>query len=117
MAMKLWNDDRPLTRRVVLGEQDVATRGMSLRFATEQIDSTTDWCCFDDSRHLVFVHRAGRLRSMETDLDWGPSGQSLPDVGDMWVVPAGDKCRHWSKEAPPNTARSLSRVTCSARRR
>ncbi|OBJ98021.1 helix-turn-helix transcriptional regulator, partial [Mycolicibacterium conceptionense] len=51
-----------------------------------------DWCCFDDSRHLVFVHRAGRLRSMETDLDWGPSGQSLPDVGDMWVVPAGDKC-------------------------
>lgn len=92
MAMKLWNDDRPLTRRVVLGEREMATRGMSLRFATEQIDSMTDWCCFDDSRHLVFVHRAGRLRSMETDLDWGPSGQSLPDVGDMWVVPAGDKC-------------------------
>ncbi|WP_081395865.1 AraC family transcriptional regulator, partial [Mycolicibacterium conceptionense] len=90
--MKLWNDDRPLTRRVVLGEREMATRGMSLRFATEQIDSMTDWCCFDDSRHLVFVHRAGRLRSMETDLDWGPSGQSLPDVGDMWVVPAGDKC-------------------------
>ncbi|WP_135459791.1 helix-turn-helix transcriptional regulator [Mycobacterium sp. DL99] len=90
--MKPWNDDRPLTRRVVLGETAVATRGLSLRFATEQIDTTTDWCCFDDSRHLVFVHRAGRLRSMETDLDWGPSGRALPSVGDVWVVPAGDKC-------------------------
>ncbi|OLO99279.1 AraC family transcriptional regulator [Mycolicibacterium porcinum] len=90
--MKLWNDDRPLTRRVVLGEKAVSTRGMSLRFATEQIDTTTDWCCFDDTRHLVFVHRAGRLRSMETDLDWGPSGRALPSVGDVWVVPAGDKC-------------------------
>ncbi|MGV0811164.1 helix-turn-helix transcriptional regulator [Mycolicibacterium boenickei] len=90
--MKPWNDDRPLSRRVVLGERTVATRGMSVRFATEQIDTTTDWCCFDDSRHLVFVHRAGRLRSMETDLDWGPSGRGVPNVGDMWVVPAGDKC-------------------------
>ncbi|MCV7066952.1 helix-turn-helix transcriptional regulator [Mycolicibacterium farcinogenes] len=90
--MKLWDGDRPLSRRVVLGEKAVATRGMSLRFATEQIDTTTDWCCFDDTRHLVFVHRAGQLRSMETDLDWGPSGRGVPRVGDMWVVPAGDKC-------------------------
>ncbi|OBB01173.1 AraC family transcriptional regulator, partial [Mycolicibacterium fortuitum] len=33
-----------------------------------------------------------RLHSMETDLDWGPSGRTLPNVGDIWVVPAGDKC-------------------------
>lgn len=92
MPMKPWNDDRPQTRRVVLGERLVATRGLSVRFATEQIHTTTDWCCFDDTRHLVYVHRAGRLRSMETDLDWGPSGRALPSVGDMWVVPAGDKC-------------------------
>ncbi len=92
MAMKPWNDDRPQTRRVVLGETKVATGGMSVRFATERINTTTDWCCFDDTRHLVYVHRAGRLRSMETDLDWGPSGRGVPRVGDMWVVPAGDKC-------------------------
>ncbi len=92
MAMKLWNGDRPQTRRVVLGERTIATRGMSVRFATEQIDTATDWCCCDVTRHLVFVHRAGRLRSMETDLDWGPSGRGVPNVGDMWVVPAGDKC-------------------------
>ncbi|WP_166908426.1 AraC family transcriptional regulator [Mycobacterium sp. DL440] len=90
--MKPWNDDRPQTRRVVLGETKVATGGMSVRFATERINTTTDWCCFDDTRHLVYVHRAGRLRSMETDLDWGPSGRGVPRVGDMWVVPAGDKC-------------------------
>ncbi|MCV7361307.1 helix-turn-helix transcriptional regulator [Mycolicibacterium neworleansense] len=90
--MKLWKADRPLTRRVVLGERAMSTRGLSLRFATEQIGTTTDWCCFDGTRHLVFVHRAGVLRSMETDLDWGPSGRALPSVGDVWVVPAGDKC-------------------------
>ncbi len=92
MAMKPWNGDRPQTPRVVLGERTAATGGLSLRFATEQIDTTTDWCCFDESRHLVYVHRSGRLRSMETDLDWGPSGQTLPDVGDIWVVPAGEQC-------------------------
>ncbi|OBB32985.1 AraC family transcriptional regulator [Mycolicibacterium peregrinum] len=90
--MKPWTGDRPQTRRVVLGERAVATRGLSLRFATEQIHTTTDWCCYDDSRHLVYVHRFGRLRSMETDLDWGPSGRGVPNVGDIWVVPAGDRC-------------------------
>lgn len=92
MAMKPWTGDRPMTRRVVLGERAITTRGLSLRFATEQIHTTTDWCCLDDARHLVYVHRAGRLHSMETDLDWGPSGRTLPNVGDIWVVPAGDKC-------------------------
>ncbi|OBG52212.1 helix-turn-helix transcriptional regulator [Mycolicibacterium fortuitum] len=90
--MKPWTGDRPMTRRVVLGERAITTRGLSLRFATEQIHTTTDWCCLDDARHLVYVHRAGRLHSMETDLDWGPSGRTLPSVGDIWVVPAGDKC-------------------------
>lgn len=92
MAMKPWTGDRPMTRRVVLGERAVATRGLSIRYATEQIHASTDWCCYDAARHLVYVHRAGQLRSMETDLDWGPSGRALPSVGDLWVVPAGDKC-------------------------
>lgn len=92
MAMKPWNGDRPKTRRIVLGETIVATRGMSVRFATEQIHTTTDWCCRDDDRHLVYVHRAGSLRSMETNLDWGLSGRGVPEMGDIWVVPAGDQC-------------------------
>ncbi|OBJ96437.1 AraC family transcriptional regulator [Mycolicibacterium fortuitum] len=92
MAMKPWTGDRPMTRRVVLGERAITTRGLSLRFATEQIHTTTDWCCLDEARHLVYVHRAGRLRSMETDLDWGPSGRTLPNVGDIWWKPAGVPC-------------------------
>lgn len=92
MALKPWNDDRPQTNRIVLGERHIDTRGMSMRFATEQIHTTAEWCCLDETRHLLFLHRAGKLRSMETDLDWGPSGRVLPKVGDIWVVPAGDKC-------------------------
>ncbi|WP_396922270.1 helix-turn-helix transcriptional regulator [Mycolicibacterium sp.] len=90
--MKPWDGDRPLTPRIVLGEKTVAARGMTFRYATEQIRASTDWCCFDDSRHLVYVHRLGHLRSMETDLDWGPSGRTLPTAGDIWVVPAGNRC-------------------------
>ncbi|OBK63343.1 AraC family transcriptional regulator [Mycolicibacterium fortuitum] len=76
----------------MLEQKDVAARGLAFTFGTEQISEPTDWCCLDDARHLVYVHRAGRLHSMETDLDWGPSGRTLPNVGDIWVVPAGDKC-------------------------
>lgn len=90
--MKPWNDERLQTQRIMLGETQVATRGMSVKFTTEQIHTTTEWCCFDEDRHLLFVHRTGKVRSMETDLDWGPSGRALPKVGDIWVVPAGDRC-------------------------
>ncbi|MFV8243162.1 helix-turn-helix domain-containing protein [Mycolicibacterium peregrinum] len=90
--MKPWNDDQTQSRRLVLSETHVATGGMSVRFATEQIHSTTEWRCLDEDHHLLFVHRAGKVRSMETDLDWGPSGRVLPKVGDIWVVPAGDEC-------------------------
>ncbi|ART72730.1 hypothetical protein BTO20_32935 [Mycobacterium dioxanotrophicus] len=49
--MKPWDGGRPKTRRVILGEKAVATRGLSLRYATEQIRSSTDWCCHDDTRN------------------------------------------------------------------
>ncbi|MGA5543764.1 helix-turn-helix domain-containing protein [Mycobacterium sp. NPDC051198] len=92
MATKPWNADRPQPRSLVLSETRVATGGMSVRFATEEIHSTTEWCCLDEDHHLLFVHRAGKVRSMETDLDWGPSGRVLPKAGDIWVVPVGDEC-------------------------
>lgn len=92
MALKPWNDDRPMTPRIVVGERSVDSRGMSLRFATERIERTTDWCCHDSSRHLIYVHRMGALRSMETNLDWGPTDRTLPRIGDTWVVPAGVRC-------------------------
>lgn len=92
MALKPWNDDRPMTPRIVVGERSVDSRGMSLRFATERIERTTDWCCHDSSRHLIYIHRHGELRSMEANLDWGPTDRTLPRIGDTWVVPAGVRC-------------------------
>ena len=90
--LKPWNDDRPMTPRVVIGQRSVDSRGMSLRFATERIEQPADWCCHDSSRHLIYIHRHGELRSMETNLDWGPTDRTLPRIGDTWVVPAGVRC-------------------------
>ena len=90
--LDVWEGDRTLTPRVVLAQQTVAARGLRFRYATEHIQTQTDWCCFDESRHLIYVHRQGSLRSMKTALDWGPTGSSTPRVGDVWVVPAGERC-------------------------
>lgn len=91
-TLKPWNDDRPMKPRIVVGERSIESRGMSLRFATERIELPADWCCHDPSRHLIYVHRHGELRSMETNLDWGPTDRTLPRIGDTWVVPAGVRC-------------------------
>ena len=92
VPLDVWNGKRALTPRIVLAQQDVMARGLSLRFATEHIDEPTDWCCFDDSRHLIYVHREGSPHSMETAQDWGSSVGVPPRVGDIWVVPAGEAC-------------------------
>lgn len=83
--MRPWNDDRPRTRRVVLSETMAATRGLSLKFATDQTHTTTDCCC----RHLARLHRAGQLHSTETDLT--PSQRTLLGVGDIRVAPTAGK--------------------------
>jgi AraC family transcriptional regulator len=90
--VNVWDGERTLTPRVVLARQEMAARGLRFRFDTEQIQAPTDWCCFDDSRHLIYVHRQGSLQSMETVLDWGHMGGGPPQVGDIWVVPAGERC-------------------------
>lgn len=90
--MKPWDGDRPMTPRVVLEHKDVAARGMSFNFATELIAEPTDWCSFSDTHHLVYVYRGGAMHSMQTALDWGPSGRMLPTVGDIWWKPVGVPC-------------------------
>ncbi|OCB50030.1 AraC family transcriptional regulator [Mycobacterium vulneris] len=92
MRMKPWDGDRPLTPRIVLEQKDVAARGLSFTFGTEQISEPTDWCSFSDTHHLVYVYRGGTMRSMQTALDWGPSGQVMPIAGDVWWKPAGVPC-------------------------
>ncbi|MGV0746243.1 helix-turn-helix domain-containing protein [Mycolicibacterium sp. XJ870] len=92
MSLDVWNGERTQTPRIVLAQQDVVARGLRLRFVTEQINEPTDWCCFDDSRHLIYVHRKGSPHSMETVQDWGPQDSGPPRIGDIWVVPATQGC-------------------------
>lgn len=90
--MKPWDGDRPQTPRVVLESKAVMARGLSFTFATEHIGTPTDWCSFDADNHLMYVYRHGGMRSMETLLDWGPSGRIPPNAGDIWWKPAGERC-------------------------
>lgn len=90
--MKPWDGDRPQTPRIVLEKKDVVARGLSFTFATEQISTPTDWCSVDFGNHLMYVYRHGAMRSMQTLLDWGPSGRVPPGVGDIWWKPAGVAC-------------------------
>lgn len=92
MGMKPWDGDRPLTPRIVLEQKDVAARGLSFAFGTERITEPTDWCSFSDTHHLVYVYRGGAMHSMQTALDWGPSGRIPPTAGDVWWKPAGIPC-------------------------
>nr|WP_135451901.1 AraC family transcriptional regulator [Mycobacterium sp. DL99] len=92
MGLKPWDGGRPLTPRVVLEQKDVAARGLSFTFGTERITEPTDWCSFSDTHHLVYVYRGGAMHSMQTALDWGPSGQVPPTSGDVWWKPAGIPC-------------------------
>lgn len=92
MGMKPWDGDRPLTPRIVLEREDVAARGLSFAFSTERISAPTDWCSYSESHHLVYVYRGGTMHSVQTALDWGPSGQVPPQPGDVWWKPAGIEC-------------------------
>jgi AraC family transcriptional regulator len=101
VPLEVWDGERTLTPRIVIAQQDMEARGLRFRFATEHIDAPTDWCCFDDSRHLIYVHRQGSLRSMQTVADWGPMGSGPPRVGDIWVVPAGEQCASVAQGSEP----------------
>lgn len=101
VPLDVWDGERRLTPRIVLTQHDMVARGLRLRFATEQIKAPTDWCCFDDSRHLIYVHRHGAVRSLETAVEWGPMGAGPPRVGDIWLVPAGERCASVARGTEP----------------
>lgn len=92
MGMKPWDGDRPITPRIVLERKDVASRELSMTFLREQISEPTDWCNVNDTHHLVYVYRGGAMHSIQSALDWGPSGQVPPTAGDIWWKPAGVHC-------------------------
>jgi AraC family transcriptional regulator len=70
-----------------LAKNAVSAAGVDFSFVEEAISQPTDWC-FDEDHHIIVVHRNGVLASMDSEFEHGPSGQILPKVGDIWVIPA-----------------------------
>ncbi|MGH3952748.1 MAG: helix-turn-helix transcriptional regulator [Mycobacterium sp.] len=60
---------------------------LELALVTEDITTPTDWS-WREPHHVVVVHRRGRMRTMEFEIEHGPSGHALPNIGDVWVIPA-----------------------------
>jgi len=84
-----WGE-RPSERREILPHCSVSVQGIGFNFVEEAISAPTDWR-FQEDQHVMVVHRNGRLRSMESEFEKGPSGRILPSVGDIWMIPAGQR--------------------------
>ncbi|MGV0771756.1 AraC family transcriptional regulator [Mycobacterium syngnathidarum] len=78
---------RERSPRMMLSTTTTASQGIDFKFVSEQIATPTDWC-FEEPHHVVVVHRSGCLQSMEIEFARGPSGRTIPQVGDVWVIPA-----------------------------
>ena len=85
--MAVWDGQRPLSERSVVAARGMQLQGLDFRFVAERVTAPTDWC-FQEPHHLFVIHRRGHLKSMDIDFESGPSGQCLPRVGDVWVIPA-----------------------------
>lgn len=90
MARSVWDGKRPRTPRTMLSNTGFTAGGVDFRFVSERIAAPTDWC-FEEPHHVVVVHRGGRMQSMEIEFERGPSGRTVPQVGDVWVIPAGHR--------------------------
>lgn len=85
--MQVWDGQRERSERVVVAERGLRVHGLDFRFVAETVNAPTDWC-FQEPHHVFVVHRRGHLTSMEVEFQDGPSGNCLPRVGDVWVIPA-----------------------------
>ncbi|WP_263995381.1 helix-turn-helix transcriptional regulator [Mycobacterium yunnanensis] len=90
VVLQVWDGRRERSERVVVAERGLRLQGLDFRFVAETVESPTDWC-FQEPHHVFVVHRRGHLTSMEIEFDGGPSGDCLPRVGDVWVIPAGQR--------------------------
>lgn len=84
----IHGDEKPLSERRVLWARRASLGGLDVAFATEDVRAPTDWR-IDEQDHVVVLHQAGRLGTMETVFERGPSSNALPNVGEVWVIPAG----------------------------
>jgi AraC family transcriptional regulator len=85
--MQVRRADGPVGPRRVLTRSSVEAQGLRFSFVSEEIAAPTDWS-FTEPHHVVVVHQAGQLSSLECEVLDGPRTRSLPRVGDVWVIPA-----------------------------
>ena len=90
MVSLVWDGSRARSPRTMLSNSVASAQGIDFKFVSEQISVPTDWC-FEEPHHVVVVHRGGLLQSMEIEFERGPSGPTVPEVGDVWVIPAGHR--------------------------
>lgn len=77
--------------RQILSEERIEVRGLTYRFVGERVATPTRWR-FDENHHTFVIHLAGRLRSLWFEYASGPHGSVQPRPGDVWVIPAGQRC-------------------------
>ena len=89
--MQIWDRVRPRMRRDIVEHRQVRIGQLDVVATTENLTQATDWGFAEDS-HKIVVHLDGRLNRMECEFSVGPSGTTLPNRGDIWIIPAG--CRY-----------------------
>ncbi|WP_172595546.1 helix-turn-helix domain-containing protein [Sphingopyxis sp. EG6] len=83
-----------------MSRRSATWRGITVATALEDIRCPTEWT-FEQDRHVLVIHTEGRMTSLETDFDNGPRSDILPEIGGIWLVPAG---RRYTALARGNTA-------------
>jgi AraC family transcriptional regulator len=82
-----WFGEREPRPRNALFRKEITASRINFAFVTEQITAPTDWW-LHEREHIIAVHSAGRPMSMEFEFEGGPSGRTISQVGDVWVIPA-----------------------------
>lgn len=76
--------------RDILNSTTLSAQGIRVNFAGENLTGPTDWS-FSENHHVIVVHRAGKLKRLSSHFSSGLSVDTLPQVGDCWVIPAGSR--------------------------
>ena len=89
-ALVSQSESRPF---MYLSRDDVAASGIDFMFATEEIITPTDWR-FHESEHIIGVHLGGQPvpLSIEVERERGPSGRTISQAGEVWIIPAEQRC-------------------------
>lgn len=76
--------------RTILEHAARSSPNAELVFVREIVGAAADWS-FTAPDHVLIVHRAGKLRSLETEFESGLAARTLPSIGDIWAAPGGEK--------------------------